>query len=388
MKKNHLTILAIETSCDETAMAALKISETDPAWEFEVLSNVVASQINIHKKWGGVYPELASRAHLEAMIPVLQETLLPIEKFSKPKLQISSQSSGAQAKKAKIEKIFEKIDAIAVTEKPGLVGSLLMGIETAQILGAYFNKPVIKINHLEGHIYSGFAGRISNNKFLTSSKNQKSKLNNSIETQNSKFKILKKGIFPILALIVSGGHTSLILMDNHLKYKTVAQTIDDAAGEAFDKVARIIGLPYPGGPEIEKLAKDGNKNAYDLPIGLDRKKDFSFSGLKTAVLYLTKNPVTGKKLKYNKADLAASFQKVVTDTLIQKTRLATSKYEPKILILSGGVSANSYIRDRFSSEFSRPTPNAKRLTVLVPPKPLSTDNAVGIGIVGAIRKLS
>lgn len=361
MKKNHLTILAIETSCDETAMAVLKISETDPAWKFEVLSNVVASQVDIHKRWGGVYPELASRAHLEAMIPVLQSTLLPIEKSSKSKLQISNQLSRAQAKKTKIEKIFEKIDAIAVTEKPGLVGSLIMGIETAQILGAIFNKPIINVNHLEGHIYSAYC----------------------TEKKKLKFEIPKKGIFPILALIVSGGHTSLVLMDNHLKYKTVAQTIDDAAGEAFDKVARIIGLPYPGGPEIEKLAKSGDENAYDLPIGLDNKHNFSFSGLKTAVLYLTKSPISGKPKKYNKADLAAAFQKVVADALIQKTKIALDKHQPKTLIISGGVSANSYIRKKFQTEFSKQVKE-----ILIPPKKLSTDNAVGIGIVGAIRKLS
>lgn len=351
MDKN-ITILAIETSCDETAMAILKAKKRADSFEFETLSNVVASQIDIHKKWGGVYPELASRAHLEAMIPVLEETLLPLGK----NLKISPVSKHSQ--------ILNLIDCIAVTQEPGLIGSLLMGIETAQILGAIFKKTVIKVNHLEGHVYASFVHL------------------------NRKFSIPKTNIFPILALVVSGGHTSLILMQDHLEYQTVAQTIDDAAGEAFDKVARIIGLPYPGGPEIEKLAKKGNKNTYNLPIGLDRKKDFSFSGLKTAVLYLTKNPSTGRKKKYNRDDLAASFQKTVADTLIQKTKIAVEKYNPKTLILTGGVSANSYIRDRFSHEFPHSTSKAKRPILLISPKLLSTDNAVGIAVAGAIKKLS
>ena len=373
-KKNNLTILAVETSCDETAMAVIKSEETASGWEFEVLSNVVTSQIDIHKKWGGIYPELASRAHLEAMLPVLFQAIEPLE--LNQKLKVKSQND-----KSKIKSAMTEIDVIAVTKEPGLIGSLLMGIETAEILGAYFQKPVIKVNHLEGHVYSAFSGVNPKHE----ARNPKPSFARGRQIQNLKFKIPKTGIFPILALVVSGGHTSLILMQDHLKYKTVAKTIDDAAGEAFDKVARILELPYPGGPEIEKSSKSGDENAYALPIGMNGKPDFSFSGLKTAVLYLTKNPTTGKKLKYNKADLAASFQKVVADTLIQKTRLATSKYEPKTLILSGGVSANSYIRDRFSSEFSRPTPNAKRLTVLVPPKPLSTDNAVGIAVAGVIK---
>ena len=355
------TILAIETSCDETAMAVIRSKKTASGWDFEVLSNVVASQIDIHKKWGGVYPELASRAHLEAMIPVLAQTLEPLSK----KLNVKNQNVNFQIKNA-----MREIDAIAVTEKPGLIGSLLMGIETAQILGSMFDKPVINVNHLEGHIYSSFAGVNPNNQASSSEQ---------IINHKSQIKIPKTGIFPVLALVVSGGHTSLILMKDHLKYETVAQTIDDAAGEAFDKVARIIGLPYPGGPEIEKLAQNSDENAYTLPIGMDRKSDFSFSGLKTAVLYLTKNPTTGKARKYNKADLAASFQKVVADTLIQKTKIALDKYEPKTLILTGGVSANSYIRDRFTHEFS------KRANLLIPPIPLSTDNAVGIGVAGIIK---
>lgn len=381
LKKNSFTALAIETSCDETAMAVIQSEKTTSGWKFDVLSNVVASQIDIHKKWGGVYPELASRAHLEAMIPVLREALSPLGEISNNKLLISSKNLNAKFPKEKINMAMQKVDVIAVTEKPGLIGSLLMGIETAQILGTMFDKPIINVNHLEGHIYASFAGKIPNNKFLISNKIPNPK----IKIENLKFKIPKTGIFPVLALVVSGGHTSLILMKDHLEYETVAQTIDDAAGEAFDKVARIIGLPYPGGPEIEKLAKKGNQNAYQFTVGMNGKSDFSFSGLKTAVLYLTKDVKTGRARKYNKADLAASFQKIVADTLIQKTQIAVRQYEPKTLILSGGVSANAYIRKRFQDVFSQSTTGCQQPTILIPPKTLSTDNAVGIGLAGIIK---
>lgn len=340
-------ILAIETSCDETAMSLIKFSESERGFEFEIVSNVVASQIDLHKKWGGVYPELASRAHLEAMIPVLEEVLEPI---------------------GGLKNFEEKIDKIAVTKEPGLIGSLLMGIETAQILGFFFKKPVIEVNHLDGHIYSGFC----------------------VEGQKSKIQIQKSGIFPILALVVSGGHTSLILMKNHLEYKTVGQTIDDAAGEAFDKVARIMELGYPGGPIIEKTALDGDENAYDLPKGLEHSGnfDFSFSGLKTSVLYKTKDIKTQKPKEYSKHDMAASFQKVVVDILIQKTNSALRKHNAKTVILGGGVSANGYLRERFLREVgANLTPNTKSPTILIPPRGLSTDNAVGIGIAGALKKM-
>ncbi|MDP3013001.1 MAG: hypothetical protein Q8M92_02080, partial [Candidatus Subteraquimicrobiales bacterium] len=203
------------------------------------------------------------------------------------------------------------------------------------------------------------------------------------------FKIPNTEIFPILALVVSGGHTSLILMKNHLEYETVGQTIDDAAGEAFDKVARILGLGYPGGPAIEKFAVGGNEDAYKLPLSMLNSKDlnFSFSGLKTAVLYLTKDPATQKPRKYNKKNLAASFQKTVAEILTKKTIRAIEKYRPKTVILSGGVSANSYLREHFTSELSAVSgqPSAE---ILIPPKNLSTDNAFGIAIAGTIKFLN
>ena len=196
------------------------------------------------------------------------------------------------------------------------------------------------------------------------------------------------GIFPVLALVVSGGHTSLILMRDHLRYETVGQTIDDAAGEAFDKVARILGLGYPGGPAIEKFAKEGDYAAYDLPLSMLKSGDlnFSFSGLKTAVLYLTKDPTTQKLRRYNKKNLAASFQKTVCEILTQKTITAIKKYNPKMVILSGGVSANDALRDHFVAKISKM--NTFRGPVLIPQKALSTDNALGIALAGALEYTS
>jgi len=388
MKKQ--IILAIETSCDETAMSLVQFSEQKNSFQFEILSNVVASQTEIHKKWGGVWPELASRAHLEAIIPVLEEALLPLTQSQKLKIKNQKYNSKIKNKSLIHHSSFiiqNYIDAIAVTTGPGLIGSLLMGVETAQILGALYDKPVVPVNHLEGHIYAAFAAQVQNPKSKVQNDNPKLKIKNSFIIHNSSFTIPRTGIFPILALVVSGGHTSLILMRNHLKYETIGQTIDDAAGEAFDKVARILEFSYPGGPEIEKLSKSGDENAYELPASMRNSRDFnfSFSGLKTAVLYLTKNPMTGNKRPYNKQNLAASFQKTVAQILTEKTVQAIKKYKPKTFIFCGGVSANSYLRQHLVSSILQLTTNDQRPTILVPPKELSTDNAVGIGIAGGVK---
>ncbi|MFH1855415.1 MAG: carbamoyltransferase N-terminal domain-containing protein, partial [bacterium] len=322
----------------------------------------------------------------EAMIPVLEQALEPLEGIKNNESRIKNELPNS------LFLIPDSVNALAVTQGPGLIGSLLMGTETANILGSIYKKPIIAVNHLEGHVYSAFAeykpSAISDQQ--SDINNQTKKLNPDGWQLNAK--IPKTGIFPILALVVSGGHTSLILMHDHLKYKTVAQTIDDAAGEAFDKVAKLMELGYPGGPLIERLAQKGadgtqtNADKYKLPIAMPNSLDFSFSGLKTAVLYLTKDVKSGKSLDYNKADLAASFQKTVVDTLILKTRKAIEEYQPKTVILSGGVSANSYLRKRFSREL-----NSKSLpeeSILIPPKNLSTDNAVGIAIASALKTSS
>lgn len=372
MKEENEYILAIETSCDETAASVVKFSETENDFQVEVLSNAIASQIDIHKEWGGVFPELASRAHLEAMIPVLEEALTPLNESRSAKCEVRDSENIRSSKLATLN----SVSAIAVTSGPGLIGSLLMGTETANILAGHFKKPLISVNHLEGHIYSAFA---KTNK----EEGIKNKGNKSPIIPNSSFLIPKSGIFPILALVVSGGHTSLILMKDHLQYETVGQTIDDAAGEAFDKVSKLMGLGYPGGPIIEKLAKSGDENKYNLPVAMKDSLDFSFSGLKTAVLYMTKDPRTKEKLEYDQADLAASFQKAVVDALILKTKKAIEKYQPKTLILGGGVSANGYLRERFSRQLS--AVRDQQLTILIPPKHLSTDNAVGIAIAAALK---
>lgn len=386
MAKNNFRILAIETSCDETAVAVLECDKSKNNFEMRVISNIVASQIEIHKKWGGIYPEMASRAHLESLIPAIRESLTPFLGVKSEKLKVKSGDrktlihngrtipSHWRSPTSLIIQNF--IDAIAVTTGPGLIGSLLMGVEAVQILAAYFDRPVISVNHLEGHIYSAF-----------SAVNQKLKIKN--QNDNVKFKIPKAGIFPILALIVSGGHTSLVLMRDHLKYETVGQTVDDAAGEAFDKVARILDLGYPGGPEVEKAAKSGNEKAYNLPMAMVGRDnlDFSFSGLKTAVLYLTKDVKSGRAKKFNKVDLAASFQKTVAEILTQKTIRAIKRYKPKTVILAGGVSANQYLRDHFAPAISNLQLSTFNFqpNFLAPPKNLSTDNALGIAIAGAVK---
>lgn len=329
-----MKILAIESSCDETAAAVTCEKSGAPV----LLSNVVASQIDIHKKYGGVVPEVAARAHIENILPVIDAAL------------------------AKSSTNLEQIDYIGVTYGPGLVGSLVVGVETAKAFGVAKNIPVIPINHLEGHIYANFLG-----------------------------KDVPK--FPLVALLVSGGHTMLIYMKDHFCYQVIGQTKDDAAGEAFDKAAKILELGYPGGPIISKLAKTGNEKAVEFPIidltptphrnkeGFLEKPepsmDFSFSGLKTALI----NKVRSGE-KYKKEDLAASFQKAIVDNLVQNSLRAVQKYQPKTFILSGGVAANQKLRQILGSELKKVSPS---LSFLVPNSDLCTDNAAMIGAVAFWR---
>lgn len=312
-----MRILAIESSCDETAVTILKATENN----FEILANLVWSQIKTHKKYGGVVPEVAARMHLEKIIPLLNEA----QDLAKTKLN--------------------KIDYIAVTTGPGLISSLLVGTETAKALSFAYNKPIVSINHLEGHIYANF------------------------------FKHRKDIKFPALCLIISGGHTELILIKKHGDYQLVGQTRDDACGEAFDKTAKILGLPYPGGPKLSELAKKGNSQAIAFPRPMlnSEELDMSFSGLKTAVLYETKKyPDMDKKIKQN---IAASFQQAVCDVLLAKTKKAAKKYNVKTVMLSGGVSANSKIREEFLNEFSK-----EKMPLFFPDIDLCTDNSLMIAI--------
>lgn len=277
-------ILSIESSCDETSMAIVKNG-------IEVVALTILSQMNTHANYGGVVPEIASRMHCENITMVLEETL------NKAKMKVSD------------------VDAIAVTYAPGLLGSLLVGIEFAKVLSFVYNKPLIKVNHLIGHIY---ANKIGDN--------------------------LK---FPNLSLIISGGHTELIKMTGDYEFELLGETKDDAIGEAFDKVARVIGLKYPGGPNIERLAKEG-KNSYNLPIPVnDNTYDFSYSGLKSSVINLVNNEKSrGNEIR--KEDLACSFQTVAVDELVRKLELALKNTGIKNVIIAGGVSANKYLREEIS----------------------------------------
>jgi len=318
MKKDTI-ILGIETSCDETAAAVVKNGR-------EILSNVVASQIESHKRFGGVVPEIASRHHVEAMTIVLEEAI----------------------NQADVD--WEAIDGIAVTEGPGLVGALLVGVNAAKALAFAKGKPLIGVQHIAGHIYA-----------------------NRFETEFE---------FPLLALIVSGGHTELVLMKEHGKFELIGETLDDAAGEAYDKVARTLGLPYPGGPEVDRLANFGEENI-DFPRAWleEGSYDFSFSGLKSAVINTLHNAEQrGETLK--KEDVAASFQASVIDVLTEKTVRAAEEFNVKQVLVAGGVAANQGLRRKLEKEF------AKRETKLfIPPLSLCTDNAAMIAAAGTILYL-
>ncbi|MFZ5982131.1 MAG: tRNA (adenosine(37)-N6)-threonylcarbamoyltransferase complex transferase subunit TsaD [Patescibacteria group bacterium] len=302
-----MKILAIETSCDETSASVLE----EKKGKIRVLSNIVSSQIKIHAKFGGVVPNLASREHVKNIVPVLESAL----------------------RESKIN--LRDIDLIAVTKGPGLIPALLIGVSAAKALAYATKKPLLGIHHIEGHIYANFVG----------------------ESQKSKVKSQKreKIEFPVLCLVVSGGHTQLVLMKDHLKYKIIGETQDDAVGEAFDKVARILGLGYPGGPKVSqeaekfktrKLQPANYKLVLPRPMLNSKDFNFSFSGLKTAVLYETKKHPGRLKNKAYVSELCHEFQESVIDVLVSKTIRAGKKYKVKTIMLSGGVSANSELRLR------------------------------------------
>ena len=308
-------ILGIESSCDETAAAVVKNGR-------EVLSNIISSQIVIHRKFGGVVPEIASRKHIENIMPVIDEAL----------------------QQANVT--LDDIDAVAVTYGPGLVGALLVGLSAAKSLAWATDKPLIGVNHLEGHVFANF---------LTDPELEP----------------------PFMALVVSGGHTALLKVTDYNSFEMLGQTRDDAAGEAFDKIARVMGLQYPGGPEIEKLALDGNPHAIEFPVAkLDAPYEFSFSGLKSAVINYLHNQEQAKR-EINRADVAASFQYAVTNALVQKAVRAMKDTGLKKIVLAGGVSANKTLQTTLAKALSDIGAE------LVAPMPiLCTDNAVMIACRG------
>ncbi|HBI25538.1 TPA: tRNA (adenosine(37)-N6)-threonylcarbamoyltransferase complex transferase subunit TsaD [Candidatus Wolfebacteria bacterium] len=325
-----MNILSIETSCDETALSFVTASGGLKKPTFVVHGDVVASQIKLHQPFGGVVPALAKRAHIEHL-PLLFKEI--VDGGMRP----------------------EELDFITVTVGPGLEPALWTGIEFAKQLAEQYNKPLIGTNHLEGHLYSILV---------------------------SKEKPDPKKIFPAIALIVSGGHTLLLQMDDLTHFKKIGETVDDAVGEAFDKVARMIDLPYPGGPEIERLAKEGNPMAINFPRPMVGHKNynFSFSGLKTSVLYYLRDSAKAKK-DIVKADIAASFQRAVSDVLIKKTLRAVEEFDAKSIMISGGVSANRTLRAEFAASIEKRFPIKKdRPELLV--SEFSTDNALMIAASG------
>ena len=308
MKKDILT-LGIESSCDETSVSVVKNGR-------EILSNIIDTQIPIHEKYGGVVPEIASRNHIEAISRVTKKAL-----------------EDANVK-------FEDIDAITPTYGPGLVGALLVGLSYAKALSFAINKPLVGVNHIQGHIAANY---------IT-------------------YPELKP---PFLCVMTSGGNTQLIHVKNYTEFEVLGKTRDDAIGEAFDKVARVVGLGYPGGPKVDKLAKDGNPNAIELPKTHFDNLDFSFSGIKTAVINLHhKNP------DVNKSDLCASFEKTVTEILLENAEKALKQTGLKTIALAGGVSANSYIRNEFLKL------EKQGIKVFMPDLKLCTDNAAMIASAG------
>jgi N6-L-threonylcarbamoyladenine synthase len=319
-----MKILGIESSCDETAAAVVEDGRT-------LLSNVIHSQIDIHAAYGGVVPEVAARSHIEVINPVINQAI--------------SEASLS----------WDDIDAIAVTYAPGLVGSLLIGTLAARTLAVLKNKPLYPIHHVEGHVYANFLNK----------------------TQPE---------FPLLALIVSGGHSQLVLFRDHGDYELLGQTQDDAVGEAFDKVAKIIGLPYPGGPSVAKAALNGDPHKYQLPKSrMQNPYDFSFSGLKTAVLRAVQREVgvdftfpshelAARLNDVQRADFAASFQHIAVETLVDKTEKAFNDYAPKSVVIAGGVAANQELRRQLSERLPLPIDYA--------PSNLCTDNAAMIATLG------
>jgi N6-L-threonylcarbamoyladenine synthase len=321
-------ILGIETSCDETAAAVVADGTT-------ILSNIIASQAAKHAQYGGVFPEVASRMHIEVIYPVVQQALLDAH------LGIGD------------------IDAVAVTRGPGLPGSLVVGMNVAKGLAFGRNVPLIGVNHLEGHVYSLW--------LVEGAREVK---------------------FPALILIVSGGHTELVLMTEHGQYQRLGGTLDDAAGEAFDKVGRLLGLPYPGGPSVENAAQPGDPTVFKFPRAwLEGTWDFSFSGLKTAVLYEVKKQHPGRPMQdaapldvAEVPNLAASFQAAIVDVLVGKTGAAAQEFKATEIFVAGGVSANRTLKAEFERRASVP--------VRVPPLVLCTDNAAMIAAAGNFRYLA
>ena len=342
-----MKVLGIETSCDETAAAVVEIADTESG--VKLYSNSVASSMDLHAQYGGVIPEIAARSHIESILPVITEAL-----------------ENAVC-------TWDDVDAIAVTYGAGLGGSLLIGVLTARTLAIAHSKPLYAINHVEAHVYANFISRGSDSPALA---------NYSFRTPPE---------FPMLAIIVSGGHSQLALFIDHFHYRLLGQTQDDAIGEAFDKVAKITGLPYPGGPSIAKAAVNGNDHAFSLPKAkMDCKYDFSFSGLKTAVLRQAQAMI-GKDYTFpskdvsehlseaQKADIAATFQRIAIETIVDKAVTAVEEFNPTSVVIAGGVAASGELRKQLIERLAMP--------LEFPDLKLCTDNGAMVATLGAYKAL-
>ncbi len=365
-EKNSQIIMAFESSCDETAISIIKVTGE----KLEILANEISSQVKLHAKWGGVVPNLAAREHVKNISPLFDLAL-----------------QNAAVK-------ISDIDLIAVTQGPGLIPALMVATGFAKTLAYFYAKPLIGIHHIEGHIYANFVG-ISKSQFPISKQIQKTNLlkikreyPSIIENCELKIENSLNIKFPILCLVVSGGHTQLVLMKDHLKYEIIGQTLDDAVGEAFDKVARILSIGYPGGPNVAAWAAKFQISNFKFQISLPRpmlhKKnfDFSFSGLKTAVLYETKkHPELLKDGQYI-GEVCHEFQQAAIDVLIAKTIKAAQQYEPRTIMLAGGVSANKELRKQLGEAISKFLPTTE---YKIPDTSLTGDNAAMIGAAAAFR---
>jgi N6-L-threonylcarbamoyladenine synthase len=362
-----MRILAIETSCDETAIAIVETEGTPPSVAFRVLADNTLTQIDIHKAYGGVFPMLAKREHARTLVPLLVKTLADAGMLRKTSRHVIESPL-----RKEFEDILERepdlfgqfidvipeidtpeIDAIAVTQGPGLEPALWVGINFAKALAMIWKKQVIPVNHMEGHLLAPLLKKTEDGTAVA------------------------HDAFPAIGLLVSGGHTELVLMDDWRSYTVIGATRDDAVGEAFDKVARVLGLPYPGGPEIARMALDGHSGVYTLPRPMLHSPDFdfSFAGLKTAVLYLARD--LGTLTEVQKADLALAFEEAAVEVLVAKTLRAVEEYQAHSVIVGGGVSANTRLRETLKQSLKERFPN---IELAIPERTLSTDNALMIAI--------
>ncbi|MEK7604259.1 MAG: tRNA (adenosine(37)-N6)-threonylcarbamoyltransferase complex transferase subunit TsaD [Patescibacteria group bacterium] len=409
-----MRILAIETSCDETAIAILECEGDEKSARFRVLGNALLSQVEIHKEYGGVFPALAKREHAKNLVPLLESALEEAELLHEDTQAIPEET------RAKISEVLARepglteaffdfvseceppaVDAIAVTAGPGLEPALWVGINFAKALALLWDKPLVAVNHMEGHILSALA-----------------KEPVPTPPSGTRFNLVISDVeMPVLALLISGGHTELVLMKEWLQYELIGQTRDDAVGEAFDKVARMLELPYPGGPEISKLAEEvrransvrsrladqasagpegGEEQSFEVYLKLPRPMidsgtcDFSFAGLKTAVLYLLKDTkgmiyhTSTQLTEETKMAIAHEFENAVADVLWKKTFLALEETAAQTLVIGGGVSANTHIRRVFTDAVDVRHPH---VSLRIPAAALTTDNAVMIGLAGYYRAL-